>query len=107
MTVNSASVTDDQFAALVKHYGEKDVAAMVLSVAWANFQDRLVLCLGSPLEPGGPLPPLDVVFAPGHAHHPGALPPSGARPASNQASSPPVAGKDLVEDDSEWTNTLL
>ena len=64
MTVNSASVTDEEFAALVKHYGEKTVAAMVLSMAYANFQDRLVLCLGSPIEPGGPLPPLDVVFAP-------------------------------------------
>ena len=65
MTVNSASVTDDEFAALVKHYGEKTVAAMVMAMAYANFQDRLVLCLGSPMEPGGPLPPLDVVFAPG------------------------------------------
>ena len=71
MTVNSASVTDDEFAALVKHYGEKTVAAMVLTMAYANFQDRLVLCLGSPIEPGGPLPPLDVVFAPGaHGQRP-------------------------------------
>src|SRR5262249_52551738 len=35
MTVNSASVSDDEFAALVKHYGEKTVAAMVLSMAYA------------------------------------------------------------------------
>ena len=52
----------------MKHYGEKTVAAMVLSMAYANFQDRLLLCLGSPIEPGGPLPPLDVIFA-GFAPH--------------------------------------
>ena len=69
ITVNSASVTDDEFAALVKHHGEKSVAAMVLTMAYANFQDRLLLCLGSPMEPGGPLPPLDVAFAPGALAH--------------------------------------
>ena len=46
MTVNSASVTDDEFAALVKHHGEKTVVAMVQLMAYANFQDRVVLCLG-------------------------------------------------------------
>ena len=33
MTVNSASVTDEEFAALVKHHGEKLAAAMVLTVS--------------------------------------------------------------------------
>ena len=36
--------------------------AMVLLLAHANFQDRLLLALGSPIEPGGPIPPLDIHF---------------------------------------------
>jgi alkylhydroperoxidase family enzyme len=104
MAVDSASVTDAEFAALVKHYSEKSVAAMVMSMAYANFQDRLLLCLGSPLEPGGPLPPLDVVFAPGSL----ITRPPAATPAGTQSTpAPPVsqpAGRDLIEDDPEWTS---
>src|SRR5207248_2392967 len=33
---------------------------MVLLLAYANFQDRLLLTLGVDVEPSGPLPPLDV-----------------------------------------------
>jgi alkylhydroperoxidase family enzyme len=65
MTVDSASVTDEEFATLVREYGQQGTAAMVLLMAYANFQDRLLLCLGSRLEPDGPRPPLKVVFAPG------------------------------------------
>jgi alkylhydroperoxidase family enzyme len=97
MTVAPASVTDDEFAALVKLHGEKDVVAMVLLTAYANFQDRLVLCLGSPLEPGGPLVPLDVTFAPG-ALAPKML----AFPKSKSTLAEPT-GKDLIDDDREWT----
>lgn len=64
MTVDSDSTTDDEFADLVKYFGEKQAAAMVLLLAYSNFQDRLLLCLGAPLEPGGPLPPADVAFPP-------------------------------------------
>ncbi len=104
VTVNSASVTDDEFAALVKHYGEKTVAAMVLTMAYANFQDRLLLCLGSPMEPGGPLPPLDVVFAPGALiTRPPATAP-GTPPSSLAASGTHSSGKDLIEDAPEWTS---
>ena len=67
---SSASVTDGEFAELVKHYGEKTVAAMVLTMAYANFQDRVLLCLGSPLEADGPLPPLDVVLRRGRTGAP-------------------------------------
>jgi alkylhydroperoxidase family enzyme len=101
MTVDPASVTDDEFAALVKYHGEKNVVAMVQLMAWANFQDRLVLCLGSSVEPTGPLPPLDVTFKPGFliTRQPAAR---GGQP-QNKPSLPPGAGKDLIEDDSEWT----
>jgi alkylhydroperoxidase family enzyme len=102
MTVDPASVTDEEFAALVKHHGEKDVVAMVQLMAWANFQDRLVLCLGSPIEPGGPLPPLDVVFAPGFLIT--RQPDTGPKPAQQKVTPAPGAGKDLIEDDSEWTS---
>jgi alkylhydroperoxidase family enzyme len=102
MTVDPASVTDEEFAALVKHHGEKNVVAMVQLMAWANFQDRLVLCLGSPMESSGPLPPLDLVFTPGFLIT--RQPASGQGQAPQKVPSAPGAGKDLVEDDTEWTS---
>jgi hypothetical protein len=63
LTADPHSVTDAEVAALIDEYGERQVVAMVLLVAHANFQDRLVLALGLPAEPGGPVPPLAVRFA--------------------------------------------
>jgi alkylhydroperoxidase family enzyme len=60
LTRSAYLVRDDEMAALVKRYGEKQVVGMVLLLAYANFQDRLLLTLGVEVEPGGPLPPLDV-----------------------------------------------
>jgi alkylhydroperoxidase family enzyme len=96
MTLASSMVTDDEFVALVKDFGEKDVVAMVLLLAYANFQDRLVTCLGSPPEPEGPRPPLEVVFHPGtlQGHMPGF-----PRSRSELGKS---TGKDQVEDDPAW-----
>jgi alkylhydroperoxidase family enzyme len=65
LTLEADAVTDEEVADLIKRYGEKQVVAMVLLLAYANFQDRLLLTLGLPLEDGGPLPPLDVRFTPG------------------------------------------
>ncbi len=62
MTLDSASVTDEEFAQLVKHFNEKQAASMVLLMAYSNFHDRLLLCLRAPLEPNGPLPPVNVEF---------------------------------------------
>ena len=64
MTLDASEVTDAEVARLIGWYGEPKVVAMVLLLAHANFQDRLLLALGSPIEPGGPLPPLDVQFDP-------------------------------------------
>lgn len=61
MTVNSSSVTDEEFAALVKEFGEKKASAMVLLMAWSNFQDRLLRCLGVGSEET-PVTPLDLVL---------------------------------------------
>ncbi len=58
------TATDEEVATLVRRYGEKRVVALVLLVAYASFQDRLLLALDLPVEPGGPLPPLEVAFAP-------------------------------------------
>jgi alkylhydroperoxidase family enzyme len=97
MTVDSAGVTDDEFAALVREFGERKAAAMVLLMAYSNFQDRLLLCLGSPLEAGGPRPPVDVVFAPEAVEN--KMP----RPLPSPVSPlPKPTGKDLVEDDPDW-----
>ena len=99
MTVDSSGVTDAEFAALVEDQGPKKSAAMVLMMAYANFQDRLLLCLGSLLESGGPKPPIEVVFVPE------ATPTKMLRPRPTQASAlPKPTGKDLVEDDPEWAS---
>jgi len=63
LTQDPGSITDAEVAQLLDQYGEKSVVAMVLLVAYASFQDRLILALDLPLELGGPLPPLDVRFA--------------------------------------------
>jgi alkylhydroperoxidase family enzyme len=96
MTLASSAVTDDEFAKLVEYYGEEDVVAMVLLMAYSNFQDRLLTCLGASVEPGGPRPPLEVEFARGSLQ--GQML---AFPKSRTDLAEP-AGKDLVEDDPEW-----
>ena len=63
LTEDAPSITDAEVAGLIEHYGEKAVVAMALLVAHANFQDRLILSLGLPLDSDGPLPPLNVRFA--------------------------------------------
>ena len=99
MTVNSSGVTDAEFAALVEAYGERKAAAMVLLMAYSNFQDRLLLCLGSPMEAGGPKPPVDVVFEPeAFATKMLKPPPSQVSPLTKPT------GKDLIEDAPAWTS---
>lgn len=97
MTVESSRVTDEEFAALVGAFGERKAAAMVLGMAHANFQDRLVQCLGVPVEDGGPLPPIEVRFAPGTMARDTTPPP----PPSNDP-LPQPAGRDLVADEPGW-----
>ena len=63
LTRDGSSVTDAEVEELVSLYGERQVVAMVLLLAYANFQDRLILALRLPLERDGPLPPLEVHFA--------------------------------------------
>ena len=62
LTKVAYTVTDAQIARLVELYGEKQLVAIVLVAAYANFQDRLLLALGVAVEPDGPLPPVKVRF---------------------------------------------
>jgi alkylhydroperoxidase family enzyme len=64
MTDDASRVTDAQVAELKADYGDDKLVAMVLLLAAANFQDRLILGLGVAPEEGGPLPPPDVKFNP-------------------------------------------
>jgi alkylhydroperoxidase family enzyme len=63
MTLAAHTVTDGEVAELRKFFGDRQVVAMVLLLAYANFQDRLLLTLDVPLEEGGPLKPLEVRFS--------------------------------------------
>src|SRR5262249_20304227 len=62
MTLYASSVTDEDVQELVDEFGERTVVAMILQLAYANFQDRLLTTLGIAVEPGGPLPPLEITF---------------------------------------------
>jgi alkylhydroperoxidase family enzyme len=64
MTHDASLVTDALVAELKAVHGEEKLVAMVLLLAAANFQDRLILGLGVAPEEGGPLAPLDVRFDP-------------------------------------------
>ena len=97
MTVNSDSVTDAEFAGLVRDFGPNRAAAMVLLLAYANFQDRVLLCLGAPIEPGGPMPPPAIEFDPASFVSHTTPPPTGLK-----ASLPPPSGGDVVADDPGW-----
>jgi hypothetical protein len=94
LTLAADTVTDAEISRLIGQYGEKQVVAVVLLLAHANFQDRLILALDVPPGPGEPLPPLDVRFTrppPGFA-----VTTRGDRGAQNSAhattgsSAPPV-----------------
>lgn len=97
MTVDSDSVTDDEFARLVQDFGERQAAAMVLLMAYSNFQDRLLLCLGAPLEGDRPLLPLNVSFPPAAF-----VSQTTAPPPLNKAPLPAPVGQTTVTDDPKW-----
>jgi alkylhydroperoxidase family enzyme len=57
------TVTDAEVAQLIETHCEKQLVAIVLLVAHASFQDRLVLSLGVSVETEGPVAPVNVRFA--------------------------------------------
>jgi alkylhydroperoxidase family enzyme len=97
LTLAAPTIPDALFARLRETYGDKGVASMVLLGAYGNFQDRIVLGLGLSVEPGGPLPPIDVAFAPGAIQMTPILPSS--QPAHNLLES----GETVVDRDPEWS----
>jgi alkylhydroperoxidase family enzyme len=70
MSLAAATVTDAEMAELVGRFGPGRVVGFVHTLAYANFQARIFLALGVEVEPGGPLPPLDVAFDPAAAVEP-------------------------------------
>ncbi|HEV3437974.1 MAG TPA: deiodinase family protein [Gemmata sp.] len=97
LTVAAPTITDEHFATLRKRFGDKKVAAMVLLAAYGNFQDRIILGLGIPLEADGPMPPVAVKFAAGAFQVAPILP--------DQKELPPLlkVGETVVPRDSEWS----
>jgi alkylhydroperoxidase family enzyme len=97
LTIEAPAVPDELFARLRARFGDKRVAAMVLLAAYGNFQDRIVLGLALPIEAGGPLPPLQVKFAPGAFQPTPLLPPQTEVPALL------TSGTTVIERDPEWS----
>jgi alkylhydroperoxidase family enzyme len=97
-TLAAPTITDEHFARLRERYGDKGVASMVLLGAYGNFQDRIVLGLGLPMEKDGPLAPIEVVFAAG------ALPVVPPPLPSSEVPELIQNGKDLVADAPEWSS---
>jgi alkylhydroperoxidase family enzyme len=96
------SVRDEQVARLVELYGEKQVVAIVLVAAYANFQDRLLLALGAAVEEDGPLPPPKVhLRSPDPRHNAEAKKDKPKRIVAPPAVNPPTIPEKL--DDPEWT----
>jgi alkylhydroperoxidase family enzyme len=99
MTVDSDGYPDSKFARLVELFDERQAAAMVLHMAYANFQDRLLIGLGAPLEEGGPLPPPTVVFDPSAFVI--AMPKPGSAPSGPPPQPAPSKGEpDSINDES-------
>jgi hypothetical protein len=94
ITQAAHAVTDEQIAHLVRQYGDRQVVAMVLLLAYANFQDRLLLTLRLPTAANEPFPPLRVRFA--HAPLGADLTAPRPRPAK-----PPVVTSP-TQADAEW-----
>lgn len=64
LTLAGHAITDDEFAAVLKHFGPEQTTAIVHTVAYANFHTRLVLALGVKGETP-PAEPVAAAFEPG------------------------------------------
>jgi alkylhydroperoxidase family enzyme len=81
---------------LQQRLGEEQLVALVLTLAYANFQDRLLLSVGLNREPGGPLPPRDLRF----------VPPAPTKSPGPAAREPDLSGVPRAEDlgpDALWS----
>ncbi len=101
MSIASSRVTDEEFQELVDAFGENQTASMVLLAAYANMQDRLLLCLGADAimdAADGALAAVEVSFSPGsfniERRHP---------PANEPIELPARNGNDVIQDDAAWS----
>jgi hypothetical protein len=88
LTVAAHTITDAEVAHLIETHGEKQVVALVLLVAYANFQDRLTLSLDLSPEADGLFSPVEVRFARAPLGASRAGPPH--RPPAGTAAAPAV-----------------
>ena len=63
MMTAAYKVSDEEMSDLLSLYGEKPVVAMVLMLAHASFQDRIILSLGLGEDRVSPLAPVAVAFS--------------------------------------------
>jgi alkylhydroperoxidase family enzyme len=61
LTLEGHAITDEEFATLLRLYGPEKVTAIVHTVAYGNFHNRILLGLGAD---GDPVPPVEVKFDP-------------------------------------------
>ena len=102
MSEAANTVTDAEVSQLMGRYGNEQVVAMVLLLAYSNFQDRILLALGVLPEKEDRLTPLQVRFANGGAGV--TKPVSSSRSATTpQAARPAVS----VASDLDWQTMNL
>lgn len=94
LTLASQTVTDDEVAALMKRFGNRQLVALVQHIAHANFQDRLLLALGVARHDETPLPAMAVRFR---------RPPLGASLAQPRGKpAAPARSSGFLKPDAEW-----
>lgn len=64
LTKAAYTVTDDEFAVVLKQLGPERITAVVHTIAFANFQFRIITALGVEPEAGAGVPPLSTPLDP-------------------------------------------
>lgn len=64
LTKAAYTVTDGEFAAVLKAFGPEKTCALVHTLAYCNFHNRILIAVGAEVEATGPLPPFDIPLDP-------------------------------------------
>lgn len=67
ITAAAHTIGDAEFADLLRTYGPELTCAMVHTLAYCNFHNRILLAIGAEVEPKGPIPPCDLSLDPNPA----------------------------------------
>jgi alkylhydroperoxidase family enzyme len=94
LTLDSQAITDQDVTDLIERHGDRQVVAMVQHVAYANFQDRLLLGLG--LANFGEAPPAPREFRFARPSFGATLAQPRSKPVRMAALSPASVTRDLV-----------